>query len=58
MKIIIAGEGKVGAMLTRQLSAEGYDLTLIDADLKVLESIEERYDSIGVQGNCASMKTL
>ena len=49
MKIIIAGEGKVGAMLTRQLSAEGYDLTLIDADLKVLESTEERYDIIGVQ---------
>lgn len=58
VKIIIAGEGKVGAMLTRQLSAEGYDLTLIDANLKVLESTEERYDIIGVQGNCASMKTL
>lgn len=44
VKIIIAGDGKVGAILTRQLSAEGYDLTLIDANLKVLESTEERYD--------------
>ena len=44
MRIIIAGDGKVGAILTRQLSAEGYDLTLIDANLKVLESTEERYD--------------
>lgn len=58
MKIIIAGDGKVGAMLTRQLSAEGYELTLIDANLKVLESTEERYDIMAVQGNCASMETL
>ncbi|MDE6910693.1 MAG: Trk system potassium transporter TrkA [Lachnospiraceae bacterium] len=58
MKIIIAGDGKVGAILTRQLSAEGYDLTLIDANLKVLESTEERYDIMSVQGNCASMDVL
>ena len=31
MKIIIAGYGKVGSALTRQLSAEGYDLTVIDS---------------------------
>lgn len=58
MKIIIAGDGKLGATLTRQLSAEGYDLTLIDANLKVLESSEERYDIMVVQGNCASMEVL
>lgn len=58
MKIIIAGDGKVGSILTRQLSAEGYDLTLIDANLKVLESSEERYDIMAVQGNCASMEIL
>lgn len=44
MKIIIAGDGKVGSMLTRQLSAEGYDITLIDANPKVLETTEEMYD--------------
>ena len=27
MKIIIAGDGKVGGILTRKLSAEGYDIT-------------------------------
>lgn len=58
MKIIIAGDGKVGTMLTKQLSAEGYDLTLIDANQKVLGSTEERYDIMAVQGNCASMDTL
>lgn len=58
LKIIIAGNGKVGAALTRQLSAEGDDLTLIDSNLKVLESSEELYDIMVVQGNCASMEVL
>ena len=58
MKIIIAGEGNPGAMLTKQLSAEGYDLTLIDANKKILDASEERYDIMAVQGNCASMEVL
>ena len=48
----------MGATLTRQLSAEGNDLTLIDSNPKVLESSEERYDVMVVQGNCASMEVL
>ena len=58
VKIIIAGNGKVGAALTRQLSAEGDELTLIDSNLKVLESSEELYDIMVVEGNCASMEVL
>lgn len=58
MKIIIAGDGKVGSMLTRQLSAEGYDITLVDANPKVLEVTEEMYDIMAVQGNCATMEVL
>ena len=58
MKIIIAGNGKMGAALTSQLAAEGDDLTLIDSNLKVLESSEERYDIMVVHGNCASMEVL
>ena len=58
MKIIIAGDGKLGSSLTRQLAAEGHDLTLIDANPQVLGSSEERYDIMVVQGNCASMDVL
>lgn len=58
MKIIIAGDGKVGAALTRQLASEGYDLTLIDTDQAVLERSLEQYDVMAVQGNCASMAVL
>ena len=58
MNIIIAGDGKVGSLLTRQLSAEGHDITVIDSDAQVLQSSVERYDVISVHGNCASMSVL
>jgi len=58
MNIIIAGCGKVGATLVRQLAAEGHDLTLIDPKKKVLESISEHYDVMTMEGNCASMLAL
>ena len=58
VKIIIAGDGKVGLSLTQMLSEEGHDLTLIDSNQRVLDSSVERYDVMGVQGNCASMRVL
>ncbi len=58
MKIIIAGDGKVGATLTRQFTAEDHDVTIIDSDPGILDSTMERYDLISVQGNCASMTVL
>ena len=58
MNIIIAGGGKVGVTLARQLSAEGHDLTLIDKNKSVLEQTLEQYDMMAVQGNCASMSVL
>ena len=58
MKIIVAGGGKVGAALIRQLSAEGYDLTLIDTNTSVLERTMNLYDVMAVQGNCATMSAL
>ena len=44
MDIIIAGSGRVGLTLARQLAAEGHDLTIIDEDFSVLESSMERLD--------------
>ena len=58
MNIIIAGDGKVGTMLTRQLSTEGHDITVIDSNSAVLQQSVERYDVICVHGNCASMAVL
>lgn len=58
MNIIIAGGGKVGSSLARQLTAEGYDITLIDSNQQVLNASMEQMDVMTVQGNCASMSVL
>ncbi len=58
MKIIIAGDGKVGSTLAQQLSAEKHDVTLIDSDAHVLNASVERYDLMGIHGNCASQAVL
>ena len=58
MNIIIAGDGKVGSTLTRLLSAEGHDITLIDTNSRVLEASLEQYDVMAIQGNCAAMDIL
>ena len=58
MNIIIAGGGKVGVSLARQLTAEGHDITLIDSDDRVLEESKKRMDILSIHGNCASMPTL
>ena len=58
MKVIIAGDGKLGSSLARQLSAEGNDITIIDYNEHVLENSAERYDVMVVNGNCASKDVL
>ena len=58
MKIILAGDGKVGTALVQQLSAEGHDLTLIDLNQAKLEAAAEANDVMAVAGNCAAMGTL
>jgi len=58
MKIIIVGDGKVGAALATQLSEEGHDVTIIDSNPQVLSDSAERLDIMTVIGNGASMNTL
>ena len=58
MNIVIAGSGKVGTTLATRLSSEGYAITLIDSNHRVLEEVCEHCDAMGVQGNCASMPVL
>jgi trk system potassium uptake protein TrkA len=58
MKIIVAGDGKVGSMVAGQLSGEGHELTLIDKDPAALQPTIEHYDVMSLAGNCASMEVL
>ena len=58
MNIVIAGSGKLGAMLTQKLAAEGHNITIIDSDLRVTTELIEEFDIMAVEGNCASIQTL
>ncbi|MBP5153818.1 MAG: Trk system potassium transporter TrkA [Lachnospiraceae bacterium] len=58
MKILIAGAGKVGATMVRQLSDSDLEIVLIDNDKEALEANCERYDVMGLLGNCASVPVL
>lgn len=58
MKILIAGCGKVGKTLVELLSAEGYDLTVMDTDSEKANTIVERSDVMALVGNCCSVDTL
>ena len=44
MKIIIVGCGKVGATLAEQLSKEGNDITVIDRNYSVVQSLSNEFD--------------
>lgn len=58
MNIIIVGDGKVGAALATQLSAEDHDVTIIDSNPQAVHDSTERLDVMAVIGNGASMATL
>ncbi len=58
MKIIIAGDGKVGLALVRQLLRESHEIVVIDLNPEVLRASLEQYDVMTVEGNAATMETL
>lgn len=58
LKIIIAGAGRIGQILSKQLSSDDYDLTLVDTNRLVLEKCLQKYDVMSVCGNCAVKDTL
>lgn len=58
MKIVVAGCGKVGDIIIDKLTAEGHDVTAIDTDSSVLQTITNMYDVICVRGNSADYETL
>ena len=57
LRIIIVGCGKVGSTLAEILSNEGNDVTIIDRNPRILESMTNTFDVMGVEGNGASFNT-
>lgn len=54
LSIIIVGIGKVGRTLVAQLFKEGHDITVIDKNASVIDTITNMYDVMGIVGNGAS----
>lgn len=53
MQIIILGAGQVGAGMARSLSAEDFDITVVDIDAERLRELQERLDIRTVHGHAA-----
>ncbi len=58
MKIIVAGTGKVGNLLSDQLTRDGHQLVVIDKNPIALEAVMEQYDVMSIEGNAASVSVL
>lgn len=58
MKIFIVGGGEIGRNLVRQLTRDGYQLTVIDRGENVVDSMSNSADVICLQGNGACYGTL
>ena len=58
MRIIIIGDGKVGYKLAKQLSAEKYDIIMIDSNENKLRFAMDRLDIACVTGDGADAEVL
>ena len=58
MKIVIVGVGSVGSAICSQLVREGHNITLVDTNSDVLNSMTNKFDVFGVIGNGADISIL
>ena len=58
MKIIIAGAGKVGHSVAALLAEEGHDITIIDQDPEIIQTLSNDLDVICVEGSATNAETL
>ena len=58
MKIVIVGAGQVGTHVSRMLSRENHDITLVDEEKSRLDAAEDGNDIISLQGMPTSIDTL
>jgi trk system potassium uptake protein TrkA len=58
MKIIILGAGQVGGTLAEHLTSEANDITVVDENIKILQSLDQKYDVRAVVGHAAHPSVL
>ncbi len=58
MRIIIVGGGKIGSALALSLLEEKHDVIVIDKNAKVVETLDSRYDVMGLIGDGCTRSIL
>ena len=58
MKIVVCGAGQVGGQIVKHLSAEKYDLTIIDRDADVVRRATDQLDVRGIAGHASHPDVL
>ena len=58
MKVIIAGAGEIGRYVAEMVSADGYDVTIIDNDREKFKEVTGNLDVQAINGSAALAKTL
>lgn len=58
MKIVIAGAGAMGSYLAKMLSGYRHDITVIDANSKLLAEVDNLADVITIEGNPTTFGAL
>ncbi|MCB1888586.1 MAG: Trk system potassium transporter TrkA [Rhodocyclaceae bacterium] len=58
MKIIILGAGQVGSSVAENLVSEANDITVVDTDPVLLQTMQNKHDLRSVVGNAASPSVL
>lgn len=58
MKIVIAGAGRVGYSVARELSKENHDIVVIEQNEAKLKEVSNNLDVLTLSGNAASYDTL
>lgn len=57
-KIAIIGAGEIGAFIAERLTAENFDVTMIERNAEVLANLQNTLDVAGVQGNATNLGDL
>ena len=58
MKILILGAGRVGRSVAESLVGNDNEITLVDESAEQIESMQERFDLMGIVGNASSPSVL
>jgi trk system potassium uptake protein TrkA len=58
MRILIVGAGDIGFQLSKRLSQDGYDITMVEVDAKRIRRVSDQLDVMLVEGSGTSYRFL